>query len=71
MNDTNIFFWSFIFGTIGFGYLAYGVKQRKGIPLLSGLLLSVVSYVVTNLTLLFLLGVVFMALPILIKRLRG
>jgi len=71
MNDTNIFFWGFIFGTIGFGYLTYGVKQRKGIPLISGVLLSAFSYFVSNLILMFFLGGVFMVLPFVIKRLRG
>jgi len=71
MNDTNIFFWGFIFGTIGFGYLTYGVKQRKGVPLISGVLLSAFSYFVSNLILMFLLGAVFMVLPFVLKRLRG
>jgi len=66
VNNTNIFFWGFIFGVIGFGYLTYGVKQRKGIPLISG-----VSYFVSNLILMFFLGAVFMALPYVFKKVRG
>jgi len=71
VNNTNIFFWGFIFGVIGFGYLTYGVKQRKGIPLISGVLLSAFSYFVSNLILMFFLGAVFMALPYVFKKVRG
>ncbi len=71
MNNSNIFFWGFIFGVIGFGYLTYGIKQRKGIPLLSGVLLSGFSYFVSNLVFMFVLGGVFMALPFVVKRLSG
>lgn len=70
MNDSNVFFWGFIFGTIGFGYLTYGLKQRKGVPLISGVLLSGFSYFITNLLYMFMLATLFMLLPLFVKRLR-
>jgi len=70
MHDSNVFFWGFIFGTIGFAYLAYGVKQRKGVPLLSGVLLSGFSYFISNLLYMFMLATLFMLLPFFVKRLR-
>ncbi len=71
MNETNVFFWGFIFGAIGFAYLTYGVKQKKSIPLISGVLLSGFSYFVSNLILMFIIAGVFMALPFVVKRARG
>ncbi len=71
MNDTNIFFWGFIFGVIGFGYLTYGIKQKKGISLFCGVLLSGFSYFISNLLYMFILGGLFMAMPFVVKRLRG
>ncbi len=71
MENTNIFFWGFILGAIGLGYLSYGVKQKKGVPLLSGVLLSGFSYFITNLLYMFMLAALFMLLPFFVKRLRG
>ncbi|MFQ5480896.1 MAG: hypothetical protein ACE5DW_06430 [Thermodesulfobacteriota bacterium] len=71
MNNSNIFFWGFIFGAIGFGYLMYGIKQKKPIPLVCGALLSGVSYFVSNLVFMFILAGVFMALPFALKKVRG
>ncbi len=71
MNNTSVFFWGFIFGAIGLGYLTYGVRQKKALPLLSGVLLSGFSYFVSNLILMFFLGGLFMALPLAVKRLWG
>ncbi len=68
MNDTNVFFWGFIFGAIGLGYLTYGIRQKKAVPLVCGLVLGGFSYFVTGLVSMFILGAVFMALPFVVGR---
>jgi len=67
MNGSSSLFLGLIFGSIGMGYLIYGIKQRRGIPLVCGVLISILPYVSTNILLLILLGVSLMALPIFFK----
>jgi len=71
VNDTNVFFWGFIFGAIGLGYLTYGVKQKKPVALVCGVILSGFSYFVSNLLPMFIIGGLVMALPLVLKKLRG
>ena len=40
--------WSVLFGSVGMGYCVYGKKQRAVVPLLCGLLLIAVPYLVGN-----------------------
>ncbi len=56
-----------LFGSVGMGYLVYGKKQRRGIPLLSGIGLCVFPYFVTNVFLALMLGIVLMILPFFIR----
>ncbi len=71
MSGSNVFFWGYIFGAIGLGYLSYGVRQKKPIPLVCGLVLGGFTWFVSSLVLIFVLGGLFMALPFALKRLRG
>jgi hypothetical protein len=59
--------WGLLFGSIGLGYFVYGKKQRRGIPLLSGVALMAFPYFVSNSFLMVLIGIVFMALPFFIQ----
>jgi hypothetical protein len=52
-----------IFGSIGMGYFIYGKKQGRGAALLSGFALIVIPYIFSNVFLLLLIGIAFMALP--------
>ena len=52
-----------LFGALGAGYLVYGRKQRRGMALLSGIVLIALPYVVSNVWLTVLVGAVFLALP--------
>lgn len=56
-----------IFGSIGMGYIVYGKKQQGGIAFLSGFALVAYPYFVPNVVLGILIGLVFMALPFVIK----
>jgi hypothetical protein len=63
MFDTASIMWGVLFGAIGMAYLAYGRKQRRGIALLSGVLLCVLPYFASNAYLMILIAVILMALP--------
>lgn len=46
--NTDSLWLSFLFGTIGTGYVVYGRKQRKLVPLVCGIGLFVAPYVMDN-----------------------
>ena len=52
-----------VFSSIGFGYFIYGKKQKSIVPLLSGIGLMIFPYLVSNIVLVFILGLVFAAVP--------
>lgn len=49
-------FWGLLLGSVGLGYLFYGRRQRSLVPVVCGLALMVIPYVVSNTVLLVLLG---------------
>jgi hypothetical protein len=59
--------WGVIFGSIGMGYFIYGKKQRRGAALLSGFALIVIPYVVSNVFLLVMIGIVLMVMPYFVR----
>lgn len=65
--DTRTLFLGVIFGSIGMGYIVYGRKQRKPIALVSGLALCFIPYFLSNIPLLVLASIAFIALPFIIK----
>jgi hypothetical protein len=48
---------------VGFGYFLYGRKQRSGVPLVCGMALMVIPYLISNAGLLLGVGVVLAAGP--------
>lgn len=60
--------WGVIFGSIGLGFFVYGKKQKAVIPFLSGISLMVFPYFISNVFILVAFGIVFFALPFVIKR---
>ena len=67
MNPSTKIVLGMIFGSIGMGYIVYGKKQQRGIAFLSGVVLVAYPYFVPNVVLVILIGIVFMALPFVIK----
>ena len=61
--NTSSLLWGLLFGSIGFGFLLYGRKQRAVVPLLCGLALMVFPYFVSNNILLVVIGAALMAIP--------
>ena len=59
--------WGMILGSIGAGYLVYATRQRKGVALISAIVLFVIPYFITNVWLMVVLGIVVMVLPFLIR----
>lgn len=59
--------WGVIFGSIGLGFFVYGKKQKAIMPLISGIGLICVPYLISNIYLLILSGIVLIALPYFMK----
>jgi hypothetical protein len=66
--DTSTLMWGVILGSIGLGFFIYGKKQKTIVPLISGTGLMVFPYFVSNVFILVATGVVFIALPFVLKR---
>ena len=56
MNASNLFA-SIIFGSIGLGAFIYGKKQASAKPMVVGILLMVYPYFVSNVTVLWAIGI--------------
>lgn len=67
MNDTSMLLWGVVFGSIGLGFFIYGRKQQAVVPLVVGIALFVVPYVISNLYLLLLAGIILVALPYFVR----
>jgi hypothetical protein len=52
-----------LFGAVGFGYFMYGRKQSRTVPLLCGIGLFVMPWIISSLFPLLAAGAVLMALP--------
>ena len=59
--------WGVLFGSIGFGYVLYGRKQRAIVPFLCGLVLMVIPYFILNTVLLALTGAAITAVPYFVR----
>jgi hypothetical protein len=66
MNPTTLM-WGILFGAVGLGFFVYGKKQKAPIPLLSGLMLMVFPYFVSNTYLVVLIGAALIALPYFVR----
>jgi len=65
--STSLLVLGVIFGSIGLGYFLYGKKQRAVVPLVSGLVLMVVPYFISNTVALVVVGVVISAIPYFVR----
>ncbi len=66
VNGTSLFL-GLIFSCIGTGFLIYGRKQVKPVPLVCGLLLIIVTFVISDTTVLVIAGVVLTAIPYFVR----
>jgi hypothetical protein len=59
--------WGLLFGSVGLGFLIFGRKQRKVIPLLCGLCLMIYPYFISSTLLLVSIGIALMAIPYFVR----
>ncbi len=59
--------WIVLFSSIGLGFLLYGKKRWKVVPMICGLSLMVYPYFVSSTVLLVFVGVVLMAIPYFVR----
>jgi len=60
--------WGLLFGSVGLALFVYGKKQGAIVPLVCGLLLLVIPYVLPNTVLLVIVGAALVATPFVIRR---
>ena len=65
--DASILLWGLLFGSVGVGLFVYGKRQQKLIPLVCGILLSIIPYFISSTGLLIFLGVVLLLIPFFIR----
>ena len=65
--DTSQMLWGVFFSSVGFGYFLYGKKPKALVPLLSGMVLMVVSYFISNTIALVVTGVALGTVPFFLK----
>ena len=59
--DAKFLFASLIWGSIGVGYFIYGKRQQEVVPLVGGLVMIAVSYLVSGALLMSLISIVLIA----------
>ena len=67
MDKASVLIWGMLFGSIGLGFFIYGKKQRKIVPLIIGILLSIFPYFISNVYILIITGAVLVVLPYFVR----
>jgi hypothetical protein len=65
--DDGVLLWGMLFGSLGMGYLSYGKRQKRVVPLACGLALIVFPYFVSSLWALLGIGALLSAIPYFIR----
>lgn len=61
--DTNYLLISLVFSSIGLGYFIYGKKQKHKIAFYTGICLMAYPYLITDPTMMFIVGIALMFVP--------
>ena len=67
MGSTAVLLWGLLFGSIGFGFFIYGKKQKAVVPLITGIVLCVVPYVIADVYALVVVGAILVAIPFIVR----
>ena len=67
MDSTSIIIWGILFGAIGLGFFTYGKKQKAVVPLSVGVALFVIPYIMPNVWMLVIAGVILVAIPYFVR----
>ena len=65
--DSAALVWGMLFGAFGMGYFVYGKRQGRVVPLIAGIVLSVLPFFVSDTLALVLVGLATAAAPILLR----
>ncbi len=61
MGNSSYLFAALIWGSIGLGFAIYGKRQKAVVPLIGGILLMGISYLISSAILMSLAGIVLVA----------
>ncbi len=67
MEGTALLMWGMLFGAFGLGFFIYGKKQKEVVPLITGIVLFMFPYFISNVYLLVIVGVILVALPYFVR----
>ena len=67
MDDSSQFIWGMIFGVIGFSFFIYGKNQQAIVPLITGIVLCIFPYFISNVYMLVIVGCALVALPYFVR----
>ncbi len=67
MESESMLIWGMVFGSIGLGFFIYGKKQKKIVPLITGLALFVFPYFIADITMLMIVGAILIVLPYFVR----
>ena len=67
MDSTSILIWGMLFGAIGLGFFTYGKKQKAAVPLSVGVALFVIPYIMPNVWMLVIAGVILVVIPYFVR----
>ncbi len=67
MESESMLIWGMVFGSIGLGFFIYGKKQKKIVPLVTGLALFVFPYFIPDITILMIVGAILVVLPYFVR----
>lgn len=65
---TALFFWGLLFGSVGLGLFVYGRKQRARVPMVCGVALMVLPYVISDPSLLLAVGIALVVIPYFVEQ---
>ena len=67
MSSESAILWALLFGSVGLGFLVYGRRQRKVVPLVCGLALMIYPYFISSTIVLVLVGLVLVLIPYFVR----
>jgi hypothetical protein len=67
MTSEALLLWGLVFSSVGLGFFVYGKKQQRLSPLLCGLALMALPYLVGTVPLLVSIGFVLVAIPYFVR----
>jgi hypothetical protein len=65
--DASLLLWGMLFGSIGLGFFTYGKRQKAVVPLMVGIALFILPYLITDVYALVAAGIGLIALPYFVR----